>query len=292
MPTEKEEKKVSVSPIHFLAQFREPEPEKQFRQHDLKNEKVQLLVAICVFIIPNLVFAYSDYILFDFSRRFYTIITVRGVHLLLAITLLIVVPRIREHLTFDITALIFWTSLIALVFFINTTRPPEYVHHSVIDILVLFTIYVLVSNRLVCQVLPALLFSMVNILYIAAVKTDMSTMAFNVLWVSYLVGNILGIFVSRRLNFSRRLQFAALQEETRLREKLEKALSEVKTLRGIIPICSNCKKIRDDDGFWQRVEIYVRKHSEADFTHSLCPECAETLYPFLKGKERQKKNSS
>jgi len=56
-------------------------------------------------------------------------------------------------------------------------------------------------------------------------------------------------------------------------DKLQKALYEVKTLRGIIPICSYCKKIRDDKGAWERIEAYICNHSEAQFSHGLCPEC-------------------
>jgi methyl-accepting chemotaxis protein len=63
--------------------------------------------------------------------------------------------------------------------------------------------------------------------------------------------------------------------------ELEKALDEIKTLRGIIPICSSCKKIRDDKGYWNRIETYISKHSEADFSHSLCPACVKKLYPDL-----------
>lgn len=62
-------------------------------------------------------------------------------------------------------------------------------------------------------------------------------------------------------------------------EKLQKALDEVKTLKGIFPICSFCKKIRDDQGFWNQIEDYIRAHSEAVFSHSYCPECAEKHYP-------------
>jgi len=61
-------------------------------------------------------------------------------------------------------------------------------------------------------------------------------------------------------------------------QELKNALAEIKTLRGIIPICSNCKKIRDDQGFWQQVESYVMKHTEASFSHGICPECVEKLY--------------
>lgn len=61
--------------------------------------------------------------------------------------------------------------------------------------------------------------------------------------------------------------------------KLEKALAEVKTLRGILPICSFCKKIRDDSGDWKQVEVYVRERSSADFSHSVCPDCMKEHYP-------------
>lgn len=71
------------------------------------------------------------------------------------------------------------------------------------------------------------------------------------------------------------------RNKQRLIEKLQKALTEVKTLRGFIPICSSCKKIRDDQGYWNQIESYIRKHSEAEFSHGICPECARKLYPGL-----------
>ena len=61
--------------------------------------------------------------------------------------------------------------------------------------------------------------------------------------------------------------------------ELQKALEKVKVLRGLIPICSLCKKIRDDRGYWIQLEVFIRDHSEADFTHSLCPDCAASFYP-------------
>jgi AmiR/NasT family two-component response regulator len=64
-----------------------------------------------------------------------------------------------------------------------------------------------------------------------------------------------------------------------LNAELQAALDQVKTLRGILPICASCKKIRDDQGYWTEVEIYIREHSEADFTHGICPDCAKRLYP-------------
>jgi hypothetical protein len=63
------------------------------------------------------------------------------------------------------------------------------------------------------------------------------------------------------------------------RNKLQKALSEIKGLRGILPICSHCKKIRNDEGYWDQIESYIRDHSEAVFSHSICRECADKYYP-------------
>lgn len=61
--------------------------------------------------------------------------------------------------------------------------------------------------------------------------------------------------------------------------QLQTAIAEVKTLSGLFPICASCKKIRDDQGYWNRIEKYISDHSSAEFSHSICPECAKKLYP-------------
>ncbi len=61
--------------------------------------------------------------------------------------------------------------------------------------------------------------------------------------------------------------------------ELENALKEVKKLSGYLPICASCKKIRDDKGYWNQIELYIREHSEAEFSHGMCPECAKKYYP-------------
>lgn len=68
----------------------------------------------------------------------------------------------------------------------------------------------------------------------------------------------------------------------RLNVELQAALAEVKTLRGLIPICSHCKRIRDDKGIWMQIEAYVAKHTEATFTHGVCPDCLSKYYPAVK----------
>ncbi|MBA4416905.1 MAG: hypothetical protein C0392_03185 [Syntrophus sp. (in: bacteria)] len=71
----------------------------------------------------------------------------------------------------------------------------------------------------------------------------------------------------------------AEEEREGLVIELKKALSQIKTLSGFLPICASCKKIRNDKGYWEQIEVYIRDHSEAEFSHSICPVCAEKLYP-------------
>ena len=73
-------------------------------------------------------------------------------------------------------------------------------------------------------------------------------------------------------------KLAQFQRDKVTRE-LKKALSEIKTLQGILPICANCKKIRDDAGYWKQIECYLSEHSNAQFSHGICPDCARHLYP-------------
>jgi len=70
-------------------------------------------------------------------------------------------------------------------------------------------------------------------------------------------------------------------EQERTVHELQQALAHVETLRGLISICSNCNKIRDDDGYWHRLENYLTEHTEATFSHGLCKDCAKELYPGL-----------
>jgi CheY-like chemotaxis protein len=79
-------------------------------------------------------------------------------------------------------------------------------------------------------------------------------------------------------------RFHDIIELRRLNKELEETLATVKQLSGLLPICASCNMIRDDEGRWQRLEAYIRDHSEAEFSHSLCPECFKKLYPeFYRG---------
>ena len=77
----------------------------------------------------------------------------------------------------------------------------------------------------------------------------------------------------------------AERERDRLIGELQEALAKIKTLSGLLPICSYCKKIRDEKGYWNQVEVYIQKHSDADFSHSICSECMEKYFPEFTGED-------
>ncbi len=77
-------------------------------------------------------------------------------------------------------------------------------------------------------------------------------------------------------------------ERKRIEGELREAIAQVKTLTGLLPMCANCKKIRDDNGYWNSVEKYISSHTQAEFTHGICPECLEKLYPSYYGPGKKK----
>jgi PAS domain S-box-containing protein len=97
-----------------------------------------------------------------------------------------------------------------------------------------------------------------------------------------LKGEIVGAIESIRDMTEKKL---ADEEREKLIGELREAIMKIKMLSGLLPICASCKKIRDDKGYWNQIEVYIRNHSEADFSHSICPECISKLYPGYHNKD-------
>ena len=74
-----------------------------------------------------------------------------------------------------------------------------------------------------------------------------------------------------------------------INRELREAATNIKTLSGLLPICASCKKIRNDEGYWDQIEEYITKHSEANFSHGLCPDCMQSLYPDTYRRLQEKK---
>lgn len=112
------------------------------------------------------------------------------------------------------------------------------------------------------------------------------------LWVYWTCNAIAGPEGSLDFVISTGIDMTQLRRAEEEREKLilelQQALASVKTLKGLLPICASCKKIRDDRGYWRMVEDYIREYSEVEFSHGICPPCAKMLYPQYYREEEQK----
>ena len=89
-------------------------------------------------------------------------------------------------------------------------------------------------------------------------------------------GKVAG-FIGVARDITRRMGLEEERED--LIDELQEALTRIKTLKGLLPICAACKKVRDDKGYWSQIEVYISEHSEAEFSHGICPDCAKRLYP-------------
>jgi signal transduction histidine kinase len=131
--------------------------------------------------------------------------------------------------------------------------------------------------------------------YLDDVHAELVEISHKLLYISLaillFIGGILFFIIYQQAKNLKRRQLAEIEVD-QYRQNLEKlvekrtaelqsAQSKIKVLSGLLPICSNCKKIRDDKGAWNQIEAYIKNHSEAEFTHGICPDCVKKLYPDL-----------
>jgi hypothetical protein len=168
---------------------------------------------------------------------------------------------------------------------IGFIRLLPFIHNLFHLFIVTLAFYVCVQNRFIYTVF---LTAFVQLAYLAtSFGMYQLQLADITRFVLYIGGaNCLGIFMLKNLNRSRRMEYIRLIKEQQLNRELRQTLDhlhtaqqEVKTLQGLIPICSHCKRIRDDKGGWNQLEAYIRDHSKAEFTHGICPKCLKELYP-------------
>jgi hypothetical protein len=159
--------------------------------------------------------------------------------------------------------------------YVNSTRSGAYTGHIIITVEMVLLTYCVLPLPLVLQILTASVNTVAGpILHRLSDPAGQGMTQVAVLQ-AYFVANLLGIITSIQLHRRKRQLFAAALRQTELTANLEQALAEIRTLRGILPICAHCKRVRNDAGAWEQVEVYVRKHTHAEFTHDICPECAK-----------------
>jgi hypothetical protein len=271
----------SVDAIDGWGRFRSAELESQYREQQAPYDSFQSKVFFIIIVMASLALALTDYRLFGFSALFWKLIAIRVSFAFISLSAIVILQRGLPAALLH-RAVLAWSLVLVIVnISIASTRPPDYLIQAILNILTVLMCYVLLPLPLALQAIPGILMSLGNIALIGWVNTPADKLTGTAVVVAFVVVNILGGITAKQIHYWKRQQFVALLHQTELRASLEHALAEIKTLRGILPICSHCKRVRDDSGYWQQVEVYVRDRTYAEFSHAICPTCLQTHYEDL-----------
>ena len=255
------------------------ELELRFRTELLAQDKIQIRIVIIFTLCAAIGFALVDLFYIQNSIPLMISITSRCVILAISISVIWTLSRQSKVEYFDRIVFIWAVVYVSHILVVNAVRPGDYVTIAAFDVLLVFSIFAVVPIPLQLQLISALFFTVGStVIWLAYKSPTWSPLETGATLSAYYFSFIYGIYLSVRFNRSRRNRFILLEQERKLRAELETTLNEVKVLRGIIPICASCKKIRDSHGYWKQVESYIGEHSEAQFSHGLCEECADKLY--------------
>ena len=176
--------------------------------------------------------------------------------------------------------------VIAIAVFLIAMAGQMPVAYQISNTVGLTLLYYLFFNNRFGHTLFACAFQAIGTLLILYIFNDTPFLEFITAIIFLIPLNILGVTALRSLNRTKRREYLAIvdlqqanDEKEMLIQELKFALAEVNTLQGFIPICANCHNIRNDEGFWEKIEQYIQDRTEAQFSHGICPDCAKKLYP-------------
>ena len=266
---------------HFLSNRLEPEAlEIRFRQTILARDKIQIIVAIALVALVIAGFVILDFYFPPRDISLTTSLINRGLTLAASLLAIWMIYRQSRIKFFDLIVFV-WAIIIAFhLAIVNVFRPADTVAVVAWDILAVFFAYILLPIPLGFQLLPALFLTCSScLIWLILRPPSWSGMEIWGVFGAYVFANIWGIWISTQLGRLHRQQFTLFEQERQAKAEREAAWAEVKVLRGIIPLCANCKKVRNDTGYYEAVDAYISRHSEADFSHTICPDCFAELYP-------------
>ena len=168
---------------------------------------------------------------------------------------------------------------------VDHSRPEEYISHYPLDMVLLLGLYLAFPIPLKQRVIAALSFSIVSVILLFVVKEPTHDFARGSISSSFVIANVIGFLAARWNGISRRTTFGHIENDHAVSIRLAEAVRIARDLSLLLPICSVCKKVRRDDGYWQQIDVFLRDHSPAYFSHSMCSDCMKEWYPDLESDE-------
>ena len=261
--------------IEFWGRFASPDMEEKFRIEYLDEDSKTADFLAVIYILSIVVFVGMDLALKGVGSTFLILLIPRSVILLSSTALVL---RLRNPISprlFDRWLLGSFGLNLLMELCVQSTRVAS--ETAVVGILFVWALTSLAPVRFSYQAGMATIASLSFMGLIVGKKPELPTLA--AILVSLILALALGLVCSRRLHRARRQSFAAHLLERETGVLLEAALAQLKTLEGILPICSACKRIREQDGAWVGLDDYVSAHSPARFSHGMCPDCMARFYP-------------
>jgi len=262
------------STLDWSGQFSDIDTESSYRKHRRESDRA-LLRIICVIVVGGV----GSFIVND----------IRGTHsggpawgplaasrlpvILFALFYAINLSKIQKTEVLDSYTFLLALTVMLAVFWIDASRPRGFYTHIGMDIIVLISIYLIVPISQVLRFVVTAGFTTGLLLLYFVYKELPDTLTSASVIIALTVANSIGLLSSLRIARIQRAEFAALKSEQRARLALQEAQQEIKSLTGLIPICASCKNVRNDQGYWEQVESYVRDRSDAQFSHGMCPNC-------------------
>lgn len=250
--------------------------ERDFRESRRGEETRRLTVLVLVVTLAMLSHVPLDLAYGETRTGVASLLGLRGLVVLIGLTVLVVARSGADHRVRD-RATVGWVLVFVIAdVFAASTRPPDYLGYIALTPLIVLALYTIVPAPPSSLVGAAALETVGKIVAVSGSVVARPTV-FNFV-LALAIAHAIGVTAMWSLHRLSRDEFMALRAEQETRAELEQAAEEIRTLRGILPICSSCKKIRDDEGAWQQMEEYVSERSEAQFSHGICPSCSKELY--------------
>ena len=254
----------------WLEEFKSSDQEARYRLWAMNDDKWLVRGFIVIAILVMALFIVTDSGLHELEFEFQFIFFGRIVLLSVFVYMLYLINRSISIKLFDFISSFLFISLTIFELFIVRSLPSDFFNHVGVDMLLIFLVYlaspISIQNRLAISIT----FTTGLLLLLFTIKEP----TYNITYVDYsysiIIPNIMGYWISVHYGRVRRTSYQYLINE-------RKARDEIQTLKGIIPICSYCKNIRSDEGSWEQLESYMKDHSDAEFSHGICPDCLQQL---------------
>jgi hypothetical protein len=257
--------------IGYFGEFCSPSLEKAFREKHLREDKRLCLACAGVVIAGSFLFITSGYFLYGLTANFFTLLTARVLNLLVSIGVVLAIRTCWTGTRLDRLVMTWGAICNTSNLIVVWVQASGTIGHAMMSFGVPIVAYCIVPIPLAKQLIVTIPYSVITILLSFANGDDAITSF--ALSGGCILANGIGWYASWQRNHRRRQVFLSSLRETELRTRLEQALAEIRTLRGLLPICAWCKRVRNEEFAWQSIESYVQSHSHAEFTHDICETC-------------------